>query len=56
MVALLEVLFVETQASEGQAPGRVSGEKFSPFEAGPEFGAAGVWACPPCVAKHRKCT
>lgn len=56
MVVLLEVLLEETQASEGQATRRVSGEKLSPYEAEPEFGAAGLWACPSCIAKDSKCT
>lgn len=37
---------METQASEGQACSRISGEMFSPCEAEREFGAAGVFACP----------
>lgn len=35
--------------SEGQASSRVSGEKFSPCEAEPEFGAVGILSCPSCV-------
>ena len=54
MVVLLEVLFEETQANEGQASRRVSGEKLC--EAEPEFGAAGFWACPSCVGKDSKRT
>lgn len=53
-VVLLEMLFRETQASEGQASGRVSGEKLSPYEDEPEFGAAGFGVCPRCVAKDSK--
>lgn len=56
MAALQEVLFMGTQASEGQASSGVSGEKFSPCEAEPDFGAVGVLACPSCVAKDRGCT
>jgi len=46
-VALLEVLFEETQASEGQASSRVSGGKLSACKADPEFGAAGFWGAHP---------